>query len=140
MPHIKTYARVADDGELAWALCTSNNLSQAAWGKLEKGGSQRTHLAAPTPAPSTSSDPPSPPPPVRGSLHQVVRAWRVDSTITTAAFAAHSHCRLVARRRRRSYRRRIDDDDRPAALLHPARAVRPVRRAVEPGASSNGAE
>ena len=61
MPHIKTYARVADDGELAWALCTSNNLSQAAWGKLEKGGSQRTHLAAPTPAPSTSSDPPPPP-------------------------------------------------------------------------------
>ena len=47
VPHIKTYARVADDGELAWALCTSNNLSQAAWGKLEKGGSQRAHLAAP---------------------------------------------------------------------------------------------
>ena len=51
MPHIKTYARVADDGELAWALCTSNNLSQAAWGKLEKGGSQRAHLAAPPPPP-----------------------------------------------------------------------------------------
>ena len=40
VPHIKTYARVADDGELAWALCTSNNLSQAAWGKLEKNGAQ----------------------------------------------------------------------------------------------------
>ena len=54
MPHIKTYARVADDGELAWALCTSNNLSQAAWGKLEKNGSQRAPLAVPTP--------PAPPP------------------------------------------------------------------------------
>jgi len=63
VPHIKTYARVADDGELAWALCTSNNLSQAAWGKLEKGGSQRAHLAAPTPPPPTPSAPPPPPPP-----------------------------------------------------------------------------
>ena len=60
VPHIKTYARVADDGELAWALCTSNNLSQAAWGKLEKGGSQRAHLAAP-PHPTPPLCPTHPP-------------------------------------------------------------------------------
>ena len=40
VPHIKTYARFNDDGELAWALLSSNNLSQAAWGKLEKNGAQ----------------------------------------------------------------------------------------------------
>ena len=40
MPHIKTYARYLDDGRLGWALLTSSNLSQAAWGKLEKRGTQ----------------------------------------------------------------------------------------------------
>ncbi|KAK9764124.1 hypothetical protein K7432_008633 [Basidiobolus ranarum] len=37
MPHIKTYARVTNDGEeLAWCIVTSANLSKAAWGVLEK--------------------------------------------------------------------------------------------------------
>lgn len=40
VPHIKTYARYAPDRSLAWALLTSSNLSQAAWGALEKNGSQ----------------------------------------------------------------------------------------------------
>ncbi|KAG2496528.1 hypothetical protein HYH03_005352 [Edaphochlamys debaryana] len=39
MPHIKTYARYRGQ-ELAWVLCTSHNLSKAAWGELQKGGSQ----------------------------------------------------------------------------------------------------
>ncbi|KAL1512282.1 hypothetical protein AB1Y20_005544 [Prymnesium parvum] len=40
LPHIKTYARYTEDGMLAWALLTSSNLSQAAWGKLEKSATQ----------------------------------------------------------------------------------------------------
>lgn len=40
-PHIKTYARVSADGKwLAWFLLTSANMSKAAWGSLEKNGSQ----------------------------------------------------------------------------------------------------
>ncbi|KAM9294161.1 tyrosyl-DNA phosphodiesterase 1 [Gastrophryne carolinensis] len=41
MPHIKTYMRLSPDyQELAWFLVTSANLSKAAWGSLEKSGSQ----------------------------------------------------------------------------------------------------
>ena len=41
VPHIKTYCRyVPEDRSVAWALLGSHNLSQAAWGKLEKGGTQ----------------------------------------------------------------------------------------------------
>ncbi|KAG1654466.1 Tyrosyl-DNA phosphodiesterase 1 [Nymphon striatum] len=40
-PHIKSYMRVSsDDKELAWFLITSANLSKAAWGALEKNGTQ----------------------------------------------------------------------------------------------------
>ena len=41
VPHIKSYCRYdAESRTLAWALLGSQNLSQAAWGKLEKNGSQ----------------------------------------------------------------------------------------------------
>ncbi|XP_073494314.1 tyrosyl-DNA phosphodiesterase 1 [Phyllobates terribilis] len=41
MPHIKTYMRASPGcQELAWFLVTSANLSKAAWGSLEKNGSQ----------------------------------------------------------------------------------------------------
>ncbi|XP_061602938.1 tyrosyl-DNA phosphodiesterase 1 [Cololabis saira] len=41
MPHIKTYMRASPDfSQLAWFLVTSANLSKAAWGALEKNGSQ----------------------------------------------------------------------------------------------------
>ncbi|OWF40656.1 tyrosyl-DNA phosphodiesterase 1-like isoform X2 [Mizuhopecten yessoensis] len=41
MPHIKTYGRPSPSGkELAWFLVTSANLSKAAWGAMEKKGSQ----------------------------------------------------------------------------------------------------
>ncbi|EDO46775.1 predicted protein, partial [Nematostella vectensis] len=40
-PHIKTYMRTSPDhSRLAWFMVTSSNLSKAAWGVLEKGGSQ----------------------------------------------------------------------------------------------------
>ena len=41
MPHIKTFARVAKESDdLAWVIVGSHNLSGAAWGKLEKNGTQ----------------------------------------------------------------------------------------------------
>jgi hypothetical protein len=40
MPHIKSYCRPSADGELAWCLTTSANLSTAAWGALQKDASQ----------------------------------------------------------------------------------------------------
>ena len=41
MPHVKTFARVAKESDdLAWVIVGSHNLSGAAWGKLEKNGSQ----------------------------------------------------------------------------------------------------
>ncbi|XP_075470681.1 tyrosyl-DNA phosphodiesterase 1 isoform X2 [Ascaphus truei] len=41
MPHIKTYMRLSPDfQELAWFVVTSANLSKAAWGSLEKNGTQ----------------------------------------------------------------------------------------------------
>uniref|UniRef100_A0A452QT95 Tyrosyl-DNA phosphodiesterase 1 n=2 Tax=Ursus TaxID=9639 RepID=A0A452QT95_URSAM len=41
MPHIKTYMRPSPDfSEIAWFLVTSANLSRAAWGALEKNGTQ----------------------------------------------------------------------------------------------------
>jgi tyrosyl-DNA phosphodiesterase-1 len=40
MPHLKSYARVLPSGEIAWAIMTSSNLSKAAWGELQKDGSQ----------------------------------------------------------------------------------------------------
>ncbi|XP_030071130.1 tyrosyl-DNA phosphodiesterase 1 [Microcaecilia unicolor] len=41
IPHIKTYLRLSPDFEkLAWFLVTSANLSKAAWGSLEKNGTQ----------------------------------------------------------------------------------------------------
>uniref|UniRef100_A0A8D2M730 Tyrosyl-DNA phosphodiesterase 1 n=1 Tax=Zonotrichia albicollis TaxID=44394 RepID=A0A8D2M730_ZONAL len=41
MPHIKTYMRLSPDFQkIAWFLVTSANLSKAAWGALEKNGSQ----------------------------------------------------------------------------------------------------
>uniref|UniRef100_A0A8C5T5W9 Tyrosyl-DNA phosphodiesterase 1 n=1 Tax=Malurus cyaneus samueli TaxID=2593467 RepID=A0A8C5T5W9_9PASS len=41
IPHIKTYMRLSPDFQkLAWFLVTSANLSKAAWGALEKNGSQ----------------------------------------------------------------------------------------------------
>ncbi|XP_071413789.1 tyrosyl-DNA phosphodiesterase 1 isoform X2 [Pithys albifrons albifrons] len=41
MPHIKTYMRLSSDFQkIAWFLVTSANLSKAAWGALEKNGSQ----------------------------------------------------------------------------------------------------
>ncbi|XP_042898012.1 tyrosyl-DNA phosphodiesterase 1 [Parasteatoda tepidariorum] len=40
-PHIKTYLRVSpSNAKIAWFLVTSANLSKAAWGALEKKGSQ----------------------------------------------------------------------------------------------------
>ncbi|XP_063727676.1 tyrosyl-DNA phosphodiesterase 1-like isoform X2 [Symsagittifera roscoffensis] len=40
-PHIKTYAAISSDNQhLKWLLLTSANLSKAAWGLLEKNGSQ----------------------------------------------------------------------------------------------------
>ncbi|KAJ0408287.1 hypothetical protein ATCC90586_008237 [Pythium insidiosum] len=42
MPHIKTYARFdpSQTGAVDWALLSSSNLSKAAWGALQKNGSQ----------------------------------------------------------------------------------------------------
>ncbi|XP_006925584.1 tyrosyl-DNA phosphodiesterase 1 isoform X2 [Pteropus alecto] len=41
MPHIKTYMRPSPDfSQIAWFLVTSANLSKAAWGALEKNGTQ----------------------------------------------------------------------------------------------------
>uniref|UniRef100_A0A8C6JYJ1 Uncharacterized protein n=1 Tax=Melopsittacus undulatus TaxID=13146 RepID=A0A8C6JYJ1_MELUD len=41
MPHIKTYMRSSSDFQkIAWFLVTSANLSKAAWGALEKNGTQ----------------------------------------------------------------------------------------------------
>ena len=41
MPHVKTFARVAkESNDLAWVIVGSHNLSGAAWGRLEKNGSQ----------------------------------------------------------------------------------------------------
>ncbi|CAG5127419.1 unnamed protein product [Candidula unifasciata] len=41
VPHIKTYTRFSPDGsQAAWFLVSSANLSKAAWGVLEKQGSQ----------------------------------------------------------------------------------------------------
>nr|XP_020755887.1 tyrosyl-DNA phosphodiesterase 1 isoform X5 [Odocoileus virginianus texanus] len=41
MPHIKTYMRASPDfSQIAWFLVTSANLSKAAWGALEKNGTQ----------------------------------------------------------------------------------------------------
>ncbi|XP_054305849.2 tyrosyl-DNA phosphodiesterase 1 isoform X3 [Pongo pygmaeus] len=41
MPHIKTYMRPSPDfSKIAWFLVTSANLSKAAWGALEKNGTQ----------------------------------------------------------------------------------------------------
>ncbi|NXX49337.1 TYDP1 phosphodiesterase, partial [Tricholaema leucomelas] len=41
MPHIKTYMRSSPDFQkIAWFLVTSANLSKAAWGALEKNGTQ----------------------------------------------------------------------------------------------------
>ncbi|KAF6255393.1 hypothetical protein COO60DRAFT_1272512 [Scenedesmus sp. NREL 46B-D3] len=40
MPHIKTYTRYLPPGGLAWCVVASHNLSKAAWGGLQKGGSQ----------------------------------------------------------------------------------------------------
>ncbi|XP_038607679.1 tyrosyl-DNA phosphodiesterase 1 [Tachyglossus aculeatus] len=41
MPHIKTYMRLSPDfQQIAWFLVTSANLSKAAWGALEKNGTQ----------------------------------------------------------------------------------------------------
>ncbi len=40
MPHIKTFLRQACDGTMAWLVLGSHNLSGAAWGALERGGSQ----------------------------------------------------------------------------------------------------
>lgn len=42
MPHIKTFTRISDNGNIAWFLLTSANLSKAAWGALEKKGTQLT--------------------------------------------------------------------------------------------------
>jgi hypothetical protein len=35
MPHIKSYVRAAEDGEVAWCIITSANLSNSAWGQLQ---------------------------------------------------------------------------------------------------------
>ncbi|XP_074854861.1 tyrosyl-DNA phosphodiesterase 1 [Carettochelys insculpta] len=41
MPHIKTYMRTSPDFQkISWFLVTSANLSKAAWGALEKNGTQ----------------------------------------------------------------------------------------------------
>ncbi|KAL3895067.1 MAG: hypothetical protein SGCHY_004917 [Lobulomycetales sp.] len=41
VPHVKTYCRISQTSEtLSWLLVTSSNLSKAAWGVLQKGGSQ----------------------------------------------------------------------------------------------------
>ncbi|TPX62459.1 hypothetical protein SpCBS45565_g07020 [Spizellomyces sp. 'palustris'] len=40
MPHIKTFTRLSEDGDIAWFLLTSANLSKAAWGSLEKNAKQ----------------------------------------------------------------------------------------------------
>lgn len=41
VPHVKTYCRYdPTDRSVFWAVVASHNLSQAAWGKLEKGESQ----------------------------------------------------------------------------------------------------
>ncbi|KAH3765906.1 tyrosyl-DNA phosphodiesterase 1 [Pelomyxa schiedti] len=40
-PHIKTYTRVhVEDGSAAWVVVTSANMSSAAWGCLQKNGTQ----------------------------------------------------------------------------------------------------
>lgn len=40
-PHVKSYVRISPSGkQLAWLLITSANLSKAAWGTLEKSGTQ----------------------------------------------------------------------------------------------------
>eukprot|EP00941_MAST-03F_sp_MAST-3F-sp1_P001629 g1629.t1 len=40
MPHLKTYSRVSSDGKVcAWTLLTSANMSQSAWGALQKKAS-----------------------------------------------------------------------------------------------------
>ncbi|KAJ3066521.1 tyrosyl-DNA phosphodiesterase 1 [Podochytrium sp. JEL0797] len=41
MPHIKTFSRVNEETkEVAWIFVSSHNLSKAAWGSLEKNGTQ----------------------------------------------------------------------------------------------------
>ena len=52
VPHIKTYCRyLPEDRSVAWFALASHNLSQAAWGKLEKGGTQVSAHAPPPPLP-----------------------------------------------------------------------------------------
>lgn len=46
MPHIKTYCRLSNDcKEISWFCLTSANLSKAAWGQLQKNGSQLSILS-----------------------------------------------------------------------------------------------
>ncbi|KAI8922556.1 tyrosyl-DNA phosphodiesterase I [Powellomyces hirtus] len=41
VPHIKTYTRIdPESGEMGWFLLSSSNLSKAAWGSVEKKGTQ----------------------------------------------------------------------------------------------------
>ena len=48
MPHVKTFARLAkESNDLAWVIVGSHNLSGAAWGRLEKNGSQGSFFLFP---------------------------------------------------------------------------------------------
>jgi tyrosyl-DNA phosphodiesterase-1 len=40
MPHVKSYTALNEEGQPEWLLVTSANLSNSAWGKLEKDGTQ----------------------------------------------------------------------------------------------------
>ena len=100
MPHIKSYARVSMDGNVEWAVLTSANLSQAAWGKLEKKGSQvcmqcllnDEHIwgvAHRGGRPQHTSRVlrqccSCAPAPLHVALHQVIRAWRLHFTFITS--------------------------------------------------------
>ncbi|KAK9862018.1 hypothetical protein WJX84_001427 [Apatococcus fuscideae] len=44
-PHLKTYTRHTSEGEMAWTMMGSHNLSKAAWGTLQKKGTQLSILS-----------------------------------------------------------------------------------------------
>ena len=85
VPHIKTYCRFdPHDRSVGWFVLTSHNLSQAAWGKLEKNGTQlylKSYELGVLLLPSLLPRPTPPGGPVSGSAD----ATSSDANATSAA-------------------------------------------------------
>jgi tyrosyl-DNA phosphodiesterase-1 len=82
--HMKSLARVADDGRVAWAVLGSHNFSCAAWGSMAKP----TKKAAVEAALGLGA----PPPPLPASVY--IRSFEVSVALTPgreAAYRAHRH-------------------------------------------------